>query len=60
MLLRAAAVLLLLTALGITGFRAYAADGYAAGSYTPQIKEVEETEDYIIYEIGRASCRERV
>ena len=49
MLLRAAAVLLLLTALGITGFRAYAADGYAAGSYTPQIKEVEETEDYIIY-----------
>ena len=49
MLLRAAAALLLLTALGITGFRAYAADDHAAGSYTPQIKEVEETEDYIVY-----------
>ncbi len=47
--LRVAAALLLLTALGITGFRAYASDYYVAERYTPQTKEVEETEDYIVY-----------
>lgn len=48
-LIRAAVFVVLLIAVGITGFRYYAADYYTAKKYEVSTEAVQETEDYIVY-----------